>query len=931
MAGVSKGTRDSFDIPGTESQSSLDTLERTFPQLSGASAQLVVVTPEGLTAGEPAAKKLISQTVETIEELSFIRSALSPYSPLIDRSISEDGRAAIAQVQFVGGFGDISPDKLADLEATAAPLRAAGYTAEFGGVAFANTGPKLTLIEGIGVVVAFLVLLLTLGTVTGAVIPIVTAIVGVGVTMSITFATTSFLTLSSATPLIALMIGLAVGIDYALFILSRYREEVSLGNDSEEATARAIATAGSAVIFAGATVVIALVGLAVARIPFLTAMGIVGGGAVLVAVLVALTLLPAFIAFSGDRLMTNDRVNARVTAAPFAHRWIRAVTRRPLVTIGAVVIVLGIVALPARGLLLALDDNGSAPTSSTQRKAFDIVSERFGPGFNAPLLVEADIIESTDPVGLVKGLAAEITKVEGVEAVVLATPNPNADTAVVEVIPTTGGQSVETQELVKRLRAAAPALQKEFGVRISVTGATAVQIDISERLRDALLPFGILVVGLSLLLLAAVFRSVLVPLKATVGYLLSVAASFGAVSLVFQHGWLNGLLNVEHTGPVISFFPILLMGVLFGLAMDYEVFLVSRMKEEFSRTGDASASIERGFVSSGRVVTAAAVIMFAVFAAFVPHGDAAIKPVALGLAVGVFVDAFLIRMIAVPAALQLFGSRAWWFPSWIDRLLPHVDVEGEGLRARLEQEHWPADRASTVISTDSLVLAAPYARDREPVSTSLRRGRWLVVTGQDRGVKNALLLTISGRLPFESGRLRVADHLLPFEAGRVRSRVQLAEFPGINDLDHQLTVGEHVAEQLSIGTLRAWIAKSRIDQVITQVNAALLQAHSWSNAGDIAALRSGDRVGSLSPLERLVLGVALVLPADPELVVIPDIDNLRSPRDIQLFWLTLTALTERTDVSILASVTDPSQLPLDGNRVDLLELPARLPHHELVH
>ncbi|WP_332642357.1 MMPL family transporter [Aeromicrobium sp.] len=931
MGAFSEGTRNSFDIPGTESQASLDTLERTFPQLSGASAQLVMVAPKGTTFSDPEVKADVARTLKTIDKLDFIESTLSPYSSLISRSISNDDRAAIAQVQLTDGFGDVTPDMLTDLEATATPLRDAGFSAEFGGVAFTNTGPKLTPTEAVGVAITFVVLLLFLGSVSGALIPLVTALVGVGVTMSITFAATSVLTLSSATPLLALMIGLAVGIDYALFIISRYREELSEGVSAEESTARAIATAGSAVIFAGATVMIALVGLSVANIPFLTAMGVVAGGAVFVAVLVALTLLPAFIGFAGNRLTPTARAEERAARARFAHRWVSAVTRRPVATITLVVVVLGLMALPARGLLLALDDNGTAPTSTTQRKAFDLVTERFGPGFNAPLLVEANIVDSTDPLGLVAGLKADIEQMDGVEAVILATPNPNADTAVIEIVPTTGGSDVKTQDLVERIRAASPAIEKKHGVRTTVTGATAIQIDISSRLKSALLPFGILVVGLSLLLLAAVFRSILVPLKATLGYLLSLGASFGAVALVFNQGWLSGPLNVEHTGPVISFLPIVLMGVLFGLAMDYEVFLVSRMKEEFARTQDASGSIVRGFVSSGRVVTAAAAIMFAVFAAFVPDGDPSIKPVALGLAVGVFVDAFLVRMIVVPAALQLFGARAWWLPTWIDRWLPHVDVEGEGLRARLTQASWPADRDDVVLTAEHLVLAAPYDVDRAPLDLRLERGRWMLVTGHDRGVKNALLLTLAGRLPFADGQMRVADHLLPYEAGHVRARVQLAEFTGINDLDPQMTVGEHVAQQLSVGTLRAWIAKSRIDEVITGINSALFDAYAWARAGDPLPLRRNDRVAYLSDLERLTLGVALTLTSSPDIVIIPDVDDLRSPSQIQLFWSTVGALTGIEGPSVIASVTYAAEGPHDVEHVDVVELPARLPHHEMAH
>ncbi|HEY6799382.1 MAG TPA: MMPL family transporter, partial [Agromyces sp.] len=525
----------------------------------------------------------------------------------------------------------------------------------------------------------------------------------------------------------------AVGIDYALFIVARHQDQVRTGVEPEESAARATGTAGSAVVFAGVTVLIALIGLGFAGIPFLTTMGIAAAVAVAIAVVVAITLTPALLGFAKDRVAgwghgrkrrgvglpvgrrgsraaedgaetATDATEATVTtAAPKkTNRWVMLVTKHPIVTTIAVILTLGVMAIPAASLGLALPNAGQQPETSQARQAYDLTAEHFGAGANGPLIMTGTIVTSTDPLGLMADLADEIEQVPGVKEIALATPNETADTGLIQIVPETAPDDPATADLVRALRELAPDLEDEYGVDLKVTGFTAVGIDISDRLGAALLPFGIFVVGLSLVLLMIVFRSIWVPIKAALGYLLSVLAAFGVVAAVFEWGWGADLLHVTREGPVISFMPIILMGVLFGLAMDYEVFLVSRMREDYvharratkghaTRSDRATAlgAVRSGFTASARVVTAAAVIMFAVFAAFVPEGDSSIKPIALGLAVGIAVDAFLVRMTLVPAVMTLLGEKAWWMPRWLERILPHFDIEGEAVERELSLANWP--------------------------------------------------------------------------------------------------------------------------------------------------------------------------------------------------------------------------------------------------
>ncbi len=465
-------------------------------------------------------------------------------------------------------------------------------------------------------------------------------------------------------------------------------------------------------------------------------------------------------------------------------------TRHPIITTVAVVVGLGILAIPAASLRLALPNAGMQPTTSEARQAYDLTSEHFGPGFNGPLIMTGTIVTSNDPVGLMKDLATEIEKIPGVKTVALATPNATADTGIIQIVPETAPDDPATADLVRELRAQHDRLLDKYGVDLKVTGFTAVAIDISDRLGGALIPFGVFVVGLSLILLTIVFRSIWVPIKAALGFLLSVAAAFGVVAAVFEWGWLAEPLNVDKVGPIISFMPIILMGVLFGLAMDYEVFLVSRMREDFvharARAGGADrdlavSTVRSGFKASARVVTAAAVIMFSVFAAFVPEGDATLKPIALGLAVGIAIDAFFVRMTLVPAVMALLGEKAWWMPRWLDRVLPHFDIEGEAVERELALHDWPEPNTTAAVVAEDLALAEGDVELFGEATVRLERGDSLIVTSADPRGARALLLTVAGRVAPTSGRLRVAGHLLPERSAWVRSHVGVALLEGADD------------------------------------------------------------------------------------------------------------------------------------------------------
>ncbi|MFJ9521714.1 MMPL family transporter [Kitasatospora sp. NPDC101801] len=675
---------DGFAMPGTQSQQAFDLLNERFPGASsdGADARIVFVAPQGQQITATANKAAVEQVVGRLTGSAQVKSVLDPF---VTHAVSKDGSTAYATVSYDAKSTELAGSTTDTLKDAVRSGQDAGLTVELGGTAL-QAGPEAGgVTELVGIAAAAVVLLITFGSLAAAGLPLLTALIGIGVGVTAIVA----IGMSSTTTTLALMLGLAVGIDYALFIVSRYRTERADGHQPEEAVGRAVGTAGSAVVFAGLTVFIALAGLSVVGIPALTSMGMAAAGTVLVAVVIALTLLPALLGFfrkavlpRAARRSTAPRAGtpATTTAKPNGGtRWARFVTRRPVAVLVFGVLGLGVLAVPALSLDLGMPGAESQPTSSTQRRAYDALADGFGPGFNGPLTVVVDAKGAADPKGAVAEAARQLAATEGVVSVSPAAFNPAGDTALLTAVPATGPSTTDTKDLVHTIRGEAAGLRADTGATVLVTGTTAVNIDISQKVSDALLPYLALVVGLAVLLLMVVFRSVLVPLKAALGFLLSVAAAFGVIVAVFQWGWLAGLLGVEQTGPVMSMMPIFLIGVVFGLAMDYEVFLVTRMREAYVHGERPTQAIVTGFRHSARVVVAAAVIMIAVFSGFIGMSESMIKMMGLGLASAVFLDAFVVRMTIVPAVLALLGGRAWWLPKWLDRVIPRVDVEGESL------------------------------------------------------------------------------------------------------------------------------------------------------------------------------------------------------------------------------------------------------------
>ncbi|MFD3803479.1 MMPL family transporter [Streptomyces sp. NPDC058611] len=688
-ASASAPTSGSFSIPGTEAQKAFDLLDQRFPGMAadGATARIVIKAPEGAKVTDPGTKSEVEKIVSELKSGPGAQQISSVADPYQSQAVSQDGSTAYVSVKYDVSGMELKDETRDALKDSGKEATAAGLNVQIGGDAL-MAAPETGSGEIIGIAVAAIVLVITFGSLIAAGLPLLTALIGVGIGVSSITALANVLDLGSTTSTLAMMIGLAVGIDYALFIVSRYRAELAEGRERDEAAGRAAGTAGSAVVFAGLTVVIALVGLAVVNIPMLTKMGFAAAGTVVIAVLVALTLVPAILGFAGRKVLpagTKSRLFGKgrpADAEPKANggtRWARFVLRRPVMVLLAGVIGLGIIAIPASKLEMGLPDDGAQPVSTSQRQAYDLLSDGFGPGFNGPLMVvvDGDKALADKTVDQIKGL-------EGVAAVTPPNLNEAGDAGVITVIPKDRPSSTQTEELVHEIRAVS-------GDEVLVTGATAMNIDFSQKMNDALLPYLALVVGLAFLLLMLVFRSILVPLKAALGFLLSVVAALGAVVAVFQWGWLGSLFGVEQTGPIMSMMPIFMVGVVFGLAMDYEVFLVTRMREAYVHGERPGQAVVTGFQYSARVVVAAAVIMIAVFAGFIGASEQMVKMIGFGLAVAVFFDAFVVRMAIVPAVLALLGHKAWWLPKWLDKLLPNVDVEGESLRKHLAGTSTPPE------------------------------------------------------------------------------------------------------------------------------------------------------------------------------------------------------------------------------------------------
>lgn len=604
--------------------------------------------------------------------------------------VSGDGSVAMLQVQFTAQIEDLPDGTVEKVVGLAEDATSGSGVTVLASDSLKPMQPPLGGHEAIGLGVAALVLLLTLGSLRAAGLPLLTAVSGVGIGLGGAFALSQSIQLTTATPVLALMVGLAVGMDYALFIVNRQRRLIlAQGLSAEEAASRALGTAGSAVLFAGTTVVIALVGLTVIGISFLTTMALVAAATVVLAVLIALTLLPALLGLVGEGI-ASARARARGAQLTveehrhLAHRWSGAVVRHRWLAVLGVVALLGLAAVPMRAMSLGMPSGSTANVDTSERQSYDAITKGFGEGYNGPLVVVArptdgGRLDEASIGALTQGLA----KTPDVHAVSLLAADRQGSTAIFSVVPEGGPEDASTADLVGALRDPGSRVASAEHVSLGVTGVTAVNIDISEKLAGVLPVYIAIIVGLSLIILLFVFRSIVVPIKATLGFLLSIVATFGITTAVFQWGWLKDVFGFDTEGPLLSFLPIMVTGILYGLAMDYEVFLVSSMREAHVHGHLGRDAIVHGFDQASRVVVAAAIIMVSVFTGFVFSTDPTIKQFGLALAVGILIDAFLVRMTLVPALTAILGRYAWWLPRWLDRLLPNLDVEGDRLKQHL--------------------------------------------------------------------------------------------------------------------------------------------------------------------------------------------------------------------------------------------------------
>lgn len=692
---------DSFEVPGLDSQNAVDLLTEAQSERAGLTAQ-VVVTPleDGTTFFDS------EEAVDALAEVQAGAAALpnvlatsdpagalaaGPEAAIQSGSVSADGRIALVRVQYPV-IEDLSVEDLENLKEYGEEVRVGSpLQVEMGGdLFFSFEEPETGVGEMIGLVAAVIILMLAFGSVIAMGLPIGLALFGLALGISAMPLISHLIAIPSWAPQMGSMIGLGVGIDYALFLVTRHREFLGRGYSIEESVGRAVATAGQAVIFAGGTVVIAILGLAVAGVPFMTAAGISTSVIVLIMVVASITLLPAFLGVAGhrvnglrqasrDKFMENARLKAEAAANGTStsgwERWGRHVANHAwLYAIGVTTLLLALTA-PVLALRLGFPDEGTLPESRTERRAYDLVAEGFGPGINGPLVIAVDISEDET---VVEPLVAAIAADNGVAAVAPPEINTDAGVATILAFPSTAPQDAETLETITRLRAEVfPPLLDDSPARAHVGGGTAGFADIGDRVTERLPLFIAAVIVLSFMLLTLVFRSILVPLKAALLNLLSIGAAYGVLVMVFQWGWGKELIGLEATIPVVSFIPMFMFAILFGLSMDYEVFLLSRVREEYLVTKDNDTAVIHGIKSTARVITSAALIMISVFLGFVLGDDPVIKMMGLGLATAIFVDATIVRVILVPATMKLMGDANWWIPGWLDRILPTVDIEGE--------------------------------------------------------------------------------------------------------------------------------------------------------------------------------------------------------------------------------------------------------------
>ena len=674
------GTRSSnnFSLPGTSSQRAVDLLTSRFPAQAGDSDQIVFHARAG-TVTSRGVRSVVVPLLSRVAGLPHVSAVVSPYAPG-GHAISKDGTIAFATVTFNEPAAQLPKAAVDRVINTAEAARSPRLQIELGGGAIEQVEQtSIGFATAVGLIAAIVILLIALGSFVAMGLPIVSALLGLGVGIGLIGLASRVVNLPSVASELALLIGLGVGIDYALFVVTRYRDAYrDNGGDVKRAIELAMNSAGRAVVFAGTTVVIALLGMFVLGVNFLDGMAIAASLGVLSVLAASITLLPALLSFAGDRVgKPRDRARHRTPdhARPaFWARWVGAIQRRPVVATVAATLLLLTLAAPVLGLRLGTSDAGNDPAGQTTRQAYDLLARGFGQGFNGPLLLAVEL-PAPGHTDAVARLTSAVSHTPGVAAVAPARLNPARDVAAITAYPTTSPQSAQTANLVNQLRERViPPIAKATGATVDIGGATATGIDFSHVLASKLPLFIGIVVALSALLLMLVFRSLLIPLQGAAMNLLSIGASLGVAQAIFERGWFGGLLGIQ-PGPIDAFIPVLLFAIVFGLSMDYEVFLVSRIHEQWLRRGDSSAAIREGFTRTGRVITAAGAVMVFVFASFAANPGLDLKLFGVALASAVLIDAFVVRMILLPAVLQLLGRRTWTLPAWIDRRLPHVAIE----------------------------------------------------------------------------------------------------------------------------------------------------------------------------------------------------------------------------------------------------------------
>ncbi len=667
-----------FKLAGSESQQALDVLERGgFSERTGTQGSTSIVFEAEQGVADPAIRARMEALFSRIEAEVPGASISSPYAPGNAYQVAADGTIAYAEINLSDRTWEAFLDAGEQVKELAAEVEMAGLTLEFGGDIFVE--PYEPAAEVIGLIAAVIILLVAFGSLLAMGLPIVTALFGVGAGVALIGLMTRFVNAPDFTTQAAAMIGIGVGIDYALFIVTRYRQGLREGLDPEGATVRALNTAGRAVVFAGVTVVIALLGMFLMNLDAIRAVAIACSVTVLMVMLASVTLLPAFLGFVGHRIdrfgLPHRRRAEGDTRESAWYRWSRLIQRRPwpaFVLSGGLLILLTV---PVFSMRLGFGDAGNRPESDTSRRAYDILADGFGPGFNGPLVIVANANSTLDPAAL-EGLAGRIAGTAGVIGVGSWVINPESSVALLTVFPTTAPQDKATTDLVHLLREEViPGGPNGANTEVRVTGLTAGATDFSDYTASRLPVFFAAVLALSFVLLLAVFRSVLVPLKAVVMNLLSIGAAFGVMVMVFQWGWGAEFIGLGKEGPIEAWAPMMLFAIVFGLSMDYEVFLLSRMKEEYDRTGDNATAVADGLAVTARVITAAAAIMICVFGSFVLGDDRAIKLLGFGLATAIFIDATVVRLLLVPATMELLGDGNWWMPRWLGRLIPTLTVE----------------------------------------------------------------------------------------------------------------------------------------------------------------------------------------------------------------------------------------------------------------